>query len=155
MPIRDKKSVRYDKLVRLGKRGRVVKRITAGLHAKEGAKRYPTGVSVAELGSWHEFGLGVPQRSFIRGWFDENRAKLPAAIRAELQRAVKRGETQMFGLRRLAVTIQASIQARIANGIAPENADSTILRKGSATPLIDTGTLRSSIVVRVDGEKVA
>jgi hypothetical protein len=41
------------------------------------------------------------------------------------------------------------IQERIASGIAPANAPSTVAKKGSSTPLIDTGVLRSSITYQV------
>ena len=43
-------------------------------------------------------------------------------------------------------------EAEAATGIPPENAPSTIRRKrGSTTPLIDTGVLRSSVSYRAEG----
>ncbi len=89
---------------------------------------------IASLGEIHEFGLGVPQRSFIRAWFDSKRAEIEADIRK-------------FGSNpdALAERLRASCQEYIANGVAPPNAPSTIARKGSSKPLIDSGVLRTSI----------
>src|SRR5262245_20440620 len=33
------------------------------------------GATVGEIAEIHEFGLGVPQRSFLRGWVDEDKAQ--------------------------------------------------------------------------------
>lgn len=52
-------------------------------------------------------------------------------------------------LERVGLWAQGSIQQRISDGIPPPNAESTIRRKGSSTPLIDTGQLRTSIKYRV------
>jgi hypothetical protein len=41
------------------------------------------------------------------------------------------------------------IQKRMARGIKPDNAPSTIAAKGSSTPLIDTGRLRQSVTYAV------
>jgi hypothetical protein len=147
MPIRDNKSPRYKTLERLGRRGQIQDTITTGIHGQEGGEEHPGGISVAEIGSIHEFGLGVPERSFVRVWFDENKSRLPEAIRVELETAIAQGNPRL-AIERLAITIQASIQQRISNGIDPELAESTILQKGSSTPLIDTGVLRSSIMTR-------
>lgn len=142
--IKDTKSKRYQKLVRgNGFRGT----ISSGIHSEEGGAQHEAGMSIAELGSIHEFGLGVPERSFIRAWFDENKDDLNDAIKAELEFALASGNLETV-LPQLAVSIQASIQERISNGIDPENAESTIRRKGSSTPLVDTGVLRSAILTR-------
>jgi hypothetical protein len=145
MAVRDRKSGKYLKLMTLTRR--VGAELTTGIHAAEGATAYPAGTTVAEIASAHEFGLGVPERSFVRAWFDENENKLSKAIKLELNAAMKRGKLKN-AFKSLAVTIQGSIQQRIANGIDPELDESTILRKGSSTPLIDTETLRSSIITR-------
>jgi len=106
--------------------------------------------TVVEVASRHEFGLGVPRRSFIRDWFDQNEQKarewLEDIGRAVLEgRATPRQAGEMFGL--IAV---GSIQERISAGIPPANAERTIREKGSSTPLVDTGQLRSSITHKVE-----
>lgn len=145
--IKDQKSPKYLSLLSFARRGVVQDTITVGVHSDKGGDQHDGGLTVAELASIHEFGLGVPERSFIRGWFDENREKLPEAIRVELEQAIAEGDPTL-AFERLAVTIQGSIQQRISNGIDPELADETIIRKGSSTPLIDTEHLRSSVTTR-------
>lgn len=56
--------------------------ITVGIHDAEGSQPKldyqgrATGSSLALVATAHEFGLGVPERSWLRTWFDQNRARL-------------------------------------------------------------------------------
>ena len=52
-------------------------------------------------------------------------------------------------LQRIGLWAQSEIQQRISDGIPPQNAPYTINKKGSSTPLVDTGQLRSSISFKV------
>lgn len=125
--------------------------VSVGIHEAEGSASEEGGATVAEIGSYHEFGLGVPQRSFIRDWFDENEEANKERIR-KLAKAVAEGKipSAEMALERFGLYAVGSIQSRIADGIEPELAEETIRRKGSSTPLIDTGTLRSSITHKVN-----
>lgn len=129
--------------------------LTVGIHAAEGAvpkkggaddADSEEGLTVVEVGTFHEFGLGVPRRSFIADWEDENEAKHKAQLR-QMAQAVVTGKVESVeqGLARLGTLYQAEVQKRISDGIEPPLAESTIRRKGSSKPLIDTGQLRSSI----------
>lgn len=125
--------------------------VEVGILGADGAKGYAggEGVTVADVARWAEHGIGQPQRRWLGGWIDANRDALLARMREE-SRAVLAGErTKPEALARLGLWIQGGIQQRIANGIEPPNAESTIARKGSSTPLIDKGQLRSSIANRV------
>ncbi len=113
-------------------------RVTVGLHADAGVHGNAN-MPIVSLGEIHEFGLGVPQRSFIRGWFDSKQDQ----IRADVKAFASAPEA-------LALRLAAGCQDYIAAGVAPANAPSTIARKGSSKPLIDTGVLRSSIVGKVE-----
>ena len=105
--------------------------------------------TVAQIAEFHELGLGVPRRSWLRGWIDANESQIASMVE-RLWAPVFGGErTHDQALKLLGVWIQGEIQKNIANGIAPPLADSTIAAKGSSTPLIDTGQLRSSIAHRV------
>jgi hypothetical protein len=115
----------------------------------------PKRITVAELATIHEFGLGVPERSFIRSYFDANtervRGMLFTLMQKEIMRTIKSGQPftdrqRLAVLDKLGLAMQREIQARIANSeILPPLDSKTIDRKGSSTPLIDTGQLRSSI----------
>ena len=62
-----------------------------------------------------------------------------------LQRVIAGELTEDAALEQFGAWSKGEIQARIARGVPPPNAASTVKRKGSSTPLIDTGILRSSI----------
>ena len=130
-------------------RGRAV---TVGVHSGEGGAPSATGGgTVADVASIHEFGLGnVPERSFVRGWADENRQDNERTMR-KIGEAVVRGDYGVNeGLERAGLVFAASMQQRIRGGIPPELSPATIARKGSSTPLIDTGQLVSSITHKVE-----
>lgn len=105
-------------------------------------------LTVLDIATIHEFGApaaGIPQRSFIRAFVDENRDVIRGWQR-ELFQQVLAGQLDVrLALERLGAKLAGAIQARIAQGIAPPNAPETVERKGSATPLIDSGQLRGSI----------
>lgn len=149
--IRDKISPRYKALQKMAAEGGFTDTLTTGVHGEEGGAGHTEGLTVSDIAEANEFGLGVPERSWLRAWFDENEPKLHKAIKAELDAALDTGKPKR-AFKSLAVTIQASIQQRISNGIDPENAESTIRQKGSSTPLIDEGIFRSAILTKVGGE---
>jgi hypothetical protein len=129
--------------------------LTVGIHAAEGDAEHEGtgGRSIAEIGAFHEYGLGHnPRRSFIADWADENEEAHREMLR-KIGRAVLEGklESMSQGLDRLGALFVGEIQKRIADGIEPELAESTIKRKGSSVPLIDTGQLRSAITWKVGG----
>jgi len=128
--------------------------LSVGIHAKDGQKTYPVGspLSVLQIAVIHEFGLGVPERSFIRAYFTENEPRLLKMVSAVAKEVAKGTYSEKVGLERLGQQIVAEIQVRISQRIPPPLAQSTIDRKGSDVPLIDTGQLRSSITYKVDGE---
>lgn len=102
-------------------------------------------LTVAEVANRHEFGIGVPERSWLRAWFDERRGEIERDLSRVMRRVSEGRLTLDQGLNLLGQKYQAQIQERISNGIPPPNSDATIAAKGSSTPLIDTGQMRSSI----------
>jgi len=130
-------------------RGRVV---SVGIHEAEGAEPHKgtTGATVAEIGGFHEFGFGVPRRSFIADWFDQSLEQNRKTLFKICQPAVRNPEYLDTALTRFAAWAVGQVQARIAAGIEPPLAPSTLRQKArhghaKETPLIDTGQLRSSI----------
>jgi len=125
------------------------------------AHRAAAPMTVVDLAVVHEFGkvihkedgteIVIPQRSFIRATIDEYAPKLQRTASA-LGQGVLIGKFQTRqALELLGQQGVGLIQQRIADGIPPPNADSTKARKGSSTPLVDTGQLRGSITHRVEG----
>lgn len=124
-------------------------KIKVGIFAEESHK--DSDLTVLEIAVIQEFGTDkIPARSFLRAWFDENREKCHEAV-ARMMKAVIAGKyTKEQALELLAQRFVGEIQRRIAQGIPPPLAPSTVARKGSSTPLIDKGQLRSSITYVVE-----
>lgn len=125
--------------------------IAVGILAAQGAEQHgDDDLTVIQIAIWNEFGTDkIPARSFIRAWFDENEKRCREQLAALLPSVVSGQRTKAQVLELLGVKWVGEIQARIAAGIDPANAESTIARKGSSKPLIDTGVLRSSISYKV------
>lgn len=108
--------------------------------------------SLLEVAVVHEFGApaaNIPARSFIRGTFDEKREEIERLQRVLLTKVVK-GEMELTpALNAMGAKFASWCQQRIAEGISPPLAESTIAAKGSSTPLIDTGQLRSAITWKI------
>lgn len=138
---------------RVGVLARVHAAVRVGVQGQEASagKTGPdggAGLTVAEVASFHEFGLGVPRRSFIADYADETMDRQRERLRV-IARRVGRGAPLETELDRLGLRIVGEIQARISKNIPPKLADSTRDRKNSSVALINTGQLRSSITHRV------
>jgi hypothetical protein len=129
--------------------------VSVGIHEAEGSEQHQgTEMTIVDIAAVHEFGseaAGIPQRSFIRDWFDETRTENEANL-TKLGKAVVTGKLpsadvalEQFGLR-----AAGDVKKRIIDGINPELEDATIDRKGSSTPLVDKGQLLGSIMHKVD-----
>jgi hypothetical protein len=120
--------------------------VLVGVQGKEAQEGHQGGKeTVGEIASRHELGLGVPERSWLRDWVDENRGVIRTDLRNAMTQVLRGRLTKDQAMEILGVKYVGLIQTRIANGIEPPNAPSTIARKGSSTPLIDTGQLRSAV----------
>lgn len=104
--------------------------------------------TVGDVATWAEFGIGQPERSWCRGWVDENEKKAQALAHVAAER-VAHGMPVDKAAEAMGLKIAAGMQERIANRIEPPNAPSTIAHKGSSTPLVNNGQFRSSIAPRV------
>lgn len=119
--------------------------LAVGIQGKKAQEKKPGGLTIAELGAIHEFGLGVPERSWLRAWYDENQAEIADDLR-KAGRGILLGRfTRERILEILGLKYVGQIQARIARNIPPPLAASTTKKKGSSVALIDTGQLRSAI----------
>lgn len=123
--------------------------VTVGVHAAEGSAVEPGGATVADVATWNHFGTSrIPARPFLTGWFDAHQPEIAEKLRAAAK-LVAQGTSPRDALERVALWAAGGVQAGIAAGVPPANAESTIAQKGSSTPLINTGVLRSSIRGRV------
>lgn len=124
----------------------------------DGEEIFDPEVTNVLIAAVHEFGTAdghVPSRSWMRTYMDENADRLRGIAR-QLQAQWLEGKiTHEQALGRLAAKMVGEMQARIARGLEPELADSTIARRRGPrkghkgprkiTPLVDTGQFRASI----------
>lgn len=120
-------------------------KLTVGLHSEE-AGQGAGDLTLGDVGAFHEFGLGNPQRSFVGSWADAQAARSHDDMR-KLGVALVKGRVPnaRTGLHAIGLVYRGEMQERISAGIDPPLADSTVARKGSSTPLIDTGQLRAGL----------
>lgn len=104
-----------------------------------------TAATVGQIAEWAEFGIGQPQRSWLRGYVDENKDDVARILKVGGQRVFKGQWSQREALDKVGLYLVGKIKLRIAAGIAPPNEQSTIRIKGSSTPLIRFGQFRNSI----------
>lgn len=142
--------------------------VTLGVQGDQAEKIHgddKEGISNLRLAGVHEFGatiqtangtINIPERSFLRSTFDKNHTRYLAAVR-KLSDLVLIGKLEIkqalgiFGER-----ATSDVKKTIEDGIDPENAESTIARKGSSLPLVDTGELKNTAItymVRREGEE--
>lgn len=109
--------------------------------------------TLLEIAIYQEFGTAtIPARSFIRDWFDSEEPALRADLTVLMRQVIAGQITKEKALDLMAVRCVGKIQQRIADGLSPPNAASTIARKGSSTPLVDSGQLRAGVSSRVKYE---
>lgn len=131
--------------------------VTVGVHSDDANHTHgSTGelLTVGDIATIHEFGApaaNIPQRSFIRGWYDESQAEIRAVLKTELAAVVSGKRTVAQAFERAALRFEGSVKERIRRHIPPPLKPATIARKGSSTPLIDSGQLRNAIRARVGG----
>jgi hypothetical protein len=131
--------------------GQVV--ITIGVHADDGGAAHNggEGLTVADVGTFHEFGTRtIPQRSFIRAWFDENQEFIRDTLRKQFAPVAQGKRTADVAAERCALAFEGAVKQRIARGIPPPLAPATIAAKKSSKPLVDTGQLRAAVRGRAE-----
>jgi hypothetical protein len=128
------------------------KRVSVGIHGDATGEYEDDGSTVLDIGAIHEFGIGVPRRSFIADWVDQKQTEIKSKIKTLAVHYARGRLTLDQALDQLGQWAVGSIQERISARIPPPLAQSTIDRKGSSVPLIDTNVLRSSISYKIDGK---
>ena len=115
---------------------------SVGVQGSEGGEKHSSGrMTNAQLGSIHEYGRGVPQRSHWRSTFDENQAKYQKEL-DNISRKVYSPQDGTFkgDLLLLGEQYKTDVIRKIHSSIAPDLEEATkIQHKGETVPLLDTG----------------
>ncbi len=107
------------------------------------------GVNTLDVASIHEFGLGPPERSFIRAWVDADEAKLEDDVRRLAESVVNGTNTYEIALEKIGVLMAAKSQKFIQDGrVTPPTIKSG--EAGSNTTLIDQANLVNAISHEVE-----
>ena len=118
-----------------------------------GGEVYPNGASIIEVGAAHEYGFGVPQRSFLRLPFNVNAQAMNDAIAAKFQEVHEDGLDAGKALGQIGAIATNYVKDSFTTGGFGQWQDiseATKEAKGSSQILIDRGILRASISWVVD-----
>lgn len=118
------------------------------------------GITLIELMAIHEFGseaAGIPERAPIRTTFVQKEQEIGAFAGKLANAIIEKGMPVEQALNLLGMMTSTEVKKTITTGehLPPPLAPSTIARKGSDRPLVDTGRLVNSIsweVVPVGGD---
>lgn len=124
-------------------------RVAVGLPAeKVGGQVYGDGSTIVEVGAQHEYGAGVPRRSFLRVPFDIKRDEMDEATAEQFRGVLEKGKDVQRALGLIGTQARNIVVMAFTSrgyGSWPDISPLTKEMKGSSQVLIDTGTLRNSI----------
>lgn len=103
------------------------------------------GTDMCDIAMWNELGtINMPSRPFLRMSVDDNEGKIGSFIDSQKTNLSKGASGEQI-LKEIGIFQKDLIQDKIASGAFTPNAESTIRKKGSSTPLIDSGRMRQSV----------
>lgn|ERR1700690_2287246 len=109
----------------------------------------PSGKPTDEIALIHEYGLGVPQRSFLRAWVDENLNNIELKIQQETATYLFGEQSWTKAQERIGEFCVNGVRARMKREIPPPLAHETIRRKEGPfphIPLLDTMQMYEAVV---------
>ena len=116
-----------------------------GIHESAGIEE-KSGQTVAFVGAANHFGTDkIPARP----WLDVGVESGSEEYLEVIQDGIIEGESSEKVLEQVGVLAAGYTQQYITDLDSPPNAPSTIKRKGSANPLIDTGNMRQSVTYAI------
>lgn len=121
---------------------------SSGVYKKKKDRKKGEQVTVAQLAAIHEFGTTdgrIPERSFMRSTIDSNKGQLESLMKKLVGKIADGAMSKDKALGVIGQWLADKMVAKIDSGVPPPNAQSTVDRKGSSQPLIDTGQLKNSI----------
>lgn len=126
--------------------------LVVGIPNDENSREDSDGITNAELGIIHEFGVperGIPERSFMRSTASEESENLGRLSKAQIAECIEGNVSPHDVFATIGAYLQGKIVEEITDGEFEPNNENTVKRKGSSKPLIDTGQLRASITYEV------
>lgn len=115
----------------------------------------PDGELVAAYGADNEFGVPgrIPERSFLRMPIEKKASTISSNVKVNQGERIRQGDIRGV-FEDIGLACESAIQEAFDTrgfGTWKENAEFTIIQKGSDAPLIDEGLLRRSVTSKVIG----
>jgi len=139
--------------------------LVVGIPNNENSRTNSDGITNAELGIIHEFGVperGIPERSFLRSTVSEESENLGRLGNMQIAEFLEGNTSAHDAFATIGVYLQGQIVEKITDGEFQPNTAETTRRKlapvkdkkkrrapDANKPLIDTGQLRASITYEV------
>ena len=126
-----------------------LKKLQVRVGYQEGEKFYDEGgkkVDLLDVAMFNELGTSsTPSRPFMRDSVDDNADKISSFCKSKLKAIASGKKTAGEVLKEIGVMQVGLVQQTIREGDFAPNAPSTIKKKGSDKPLIDSGQMRQSV----------
>lgn len=101
---------------------------------------------LCDIAAYNELGTeNIPSRPFMRDSVDNHAEQINAFLKNQMALLAKGQTTAEQMMKSIGVFQKGLVQAEIVDGDFEPNAPSTIKKKGSDKPLIDTGKMRQSV----------
>lgn len=112
---------------------------------QRGKAQEEDGTDICDVAAFSELGTDhIPARPFIRQSVDDNESKINSFLKEEVK-DFARGKSAEQILKEIGIFQKDLMQDKITSGSFAPNAESTIKKKGSSKPLVDTGRMRQSV----------
>jgi hypothetical protein len=122
--------------------------VTVGVHQDDNAR--PDQANNAQIGAMNHFGT---DRIPARPWLDVGVASASQEVLDTIAEAIEDGEQMDVALNRVGLVAVAGVQNYMDELSSPSNAPSTVKRKGTDNPLVDTGELKQSVNYKITNTK--
>lgn len=139
---------------KLLKRLKELEKVEVAVGYQAGKSEEKDGTDICQVATWNEFGTSkIPARPFMRDGINNNQREIQNHVTREAKGIINGTVSPQEFLSSCGVNLKGQIQKEIRHGEFAPNAPSTIARKGSDKPLIDTGRMRQSVdfVIRPKG----
>ena len=124
----------------------VDKYVTIGIHEDAG-QHESDDITNAQVGAINEFGTEhIPARP----WLNPGVASGNAEYLSIIEKTLADDGTMTQALNKVGVVAVGKVQKYMTDLRTPPNAASTIKKKGSSNPLIDSGALRQSVTYKIE-----
>jgi hypothetical protein len=128
--------------------------VQVGFLRSSGVYKENPDMTVAQVAAIHEFGSkdgSIPERSFMRTAIHENSNELTKLLKKLTSLIAESKMNEHAAMGHIGEFVKNLIKGRIVSGPFTPNTPETIKRKGSSSPLIDTGQMLASVEYKVTG----